>query len=179
MSKNEIIKRRVAMLIRREKTRDPLKIAAALGIAVRVKDLGGSVAAYYFCQSRIRNIVLSASLDEQSVKIIAAHELGHDALHRGFLKNGAACEIGLFGSNAPLELEANLFAAELLIDSKKLFGLLSERDLSFFEIAAALRVPPELLDFKLRLFSDENIHMLSPITAKGDYLKTYRVKKCG
>jgi Zn-dependent peptidase ImmA (M78 family) len=179
MSKNEIIKKRVGTLIRRTGTRDPIKIAAALGIAVRVKDLGGSVAAYYFTQSRIRNIVLSRSLDEQSVGIIAAHELGHDALHRGFLKNGAACETGLFHSNAPLEYEANLFAAELLIDSRELFRLLSERDLSFFEIAAALGVPPELLDFKLRLFSDENIHMLSPISAKSDYLKTYRVKKCG
>jgi Zn-dependent peptidase ImmA (M78 family) len=177
MSKNDIIKKRVRTIIKHTGTRDPLKIAAAQGIAVRVKDLGGSVAAYYFCQSRIRNIVLSSSLDEQSVKIIAAHELGHDALHRGFLKNGATCEKGLFSSNAPLELEANLFAAELLIDSREVFRLLSERELSFFEIAAALGVPPELLDFKLRLLSDKNIHLLSPITAKGNYLKTY--KACG
>ncbi|MDR0991734.1 MAG: ImmA/IrrE family metallo-endopeptidase [Ruminococcus sp.] len=179
MSKNEIIKKRANLLIKRAGTRDPLKIAAAEGIAVRYKNLGGTIAAYYFCQSRIRNIVLSKALDEENIKIIAAHELGHDSLHREILKNGAAYDDGLFRSNAPLEYEANLFAAELLIDSRELFGLLSERDMAFFEIAAKLGVPPELLDFKLRLFSDENIHMLSPITARGNYLKNYLAKKCG
>jgi Zn-dependent peptidase ImmA (M78 family) len=179
MTKIENIKKRADALVRRENTRDPIKIAEALGIAVRVKDLGGSVSAYYFCQSRIRNIVLSSALDDESVRIIAAHELGHDALHRDLLKNRAVFEKGLFLSSAPLEYEANLFASELLIDDNILFELCSDGELCFFEIASKLGVPPELLDFKFRFFPERKLKTLSPITAEGNVLRKFRLKNAG
>jgi Zn-dependent peptidase ImmA (M78 family) len=176
MTKLEAIKARADALIRREKSRDPIKIAEAQGIAVRRKDLGESIAAYYFCQSRIRSIVLSESLDPETLRIIAAHELGHDTLHRELLRNRAALDTGLFMPGSSLEYEANLFAAELLIEDKQLFALLREGEMSFFEVASRLNVPPELLDFKLRFFPESNIHTLSPILAEGNFLRKYRLK---
>ena len=53
-----------------------------------------------------------------------------------------------------LEREANIFAAEFLIDDTSLFDVANSQA-DFFQIASLLNVPPELLDFKLRLLKQQ------------------------
>ena len=44
--------------------------------------------------------------------------------------------------------------------------------MSFFQAAAALRVPPELLDFKFRMMKRNGVQIVdSPITANSNFLK--------
>jgi len=127
----------VEKLSRKYGTRDPYELCDALGVRIRIKDLG-SVKAYYFCQSRIRNIVLNSRVSETVRRILVAHELGHDRLHKEIALQKGFQEVELFDMALPAEYEANLFAAELLIDDGELLDLLNDRDKSFFSVAAEL-----------------------------------------
>jgi len=80
-------------------------------------------------------------------------------------------EISIFDLAQPAEYEANLFAAELLIDDGELLALLKEREKSFFNLAAELCVPAALLDFKFRLLKHKGYDLEAPYTARGDFLK--------
>lgn len=55
--------------------------------------------------------------------------------------------MGVFRSASPTEHEANLFAAELLLDDEEVLEEL--KYLSFFQVAKYLEVPAALLDYKL------------------------------
>lgn len=158
-------------LTREYKTRDPFEICAALGIRVRYMDLGTGIKAYYYYKSRIRNIVLNNRVSELIQRILAAHELGHDRLHRDMAMLRGFQEIALFDSVNKAEYEANLFAAEFLIDDDELLDLLNDDEKSFFGIADELSVPADLLDFKFRVMKYKGYRFNAPILARGDFLK--------
>ena len=70
----------------------------------------------------------------------------------------------------PLELEANLFAAELLIRDEQVTDLLNEY--TFFETASILNVPAALLDFKFAILQKCKGYKLSALgIAESDFLK--------
>ena len=71
----------------------------------------------------------------------------------------------------PAEYEANLFAAELLIDDRQLLELLNDGDKSFFGVARELYVPAELLDFKFRVLKQKGYRIEAPYIASADFLK--------
>ena len=160
----------VEKLSRKYGTRDPYELCDALGVRIRIKDLG-SIKAYYFCQSRIRNIVLNSRVAEIIRRILVAHELGHDRLHKVIAMQKGFQEVELFDMAQPAEYEANLFAAELLIDDAKLLDLLNDRDKSFFSVAAELYIPAALLDFKFRVLKNKGYRIEAPYIANGDFLK--------
>jgi Zn-dependent peptidase ImmA (M78 family) len=157
-------------LLRTYQTRDPYELCDALGIRIRLKDLGTDIKAYYFYQSRIRNIVLNNRVSEIVRRILAAHELGHDRLHReiAFLKGFQ--EIELFDMTLPAEYEANLFAAELLIDDQELLERLNDNSKSFFSVAKELNIPADLLDFKFRVLKHKGCRLEIPYIAHGGFL---------
>ncbi len=53
----------------------------------------------------------------------------------------------LFDGVSQCEYEANCFAADYLLEDEDVLEMLNA-DMSFFQAAAELKVPPELLDFK-------------------------------
>ena len=171
MATIDYISRVVNDLIQKYKTRDPYELCDALGIRVRLKDLGTDIKAYYFYQSRIRNIVLNERVTEIVRRILVAHELGHDRLHIDVAMLKGFQEIELFGRLIPTEYEANLFAAELLIDDIVLMELLNDDSKAFFGVASELYVPPALLDFKFRVLKHKGYHVEAPYIANGDFLK--------
>ena len=69
------------------------------------------------------------------------------------------------------EYEANMFAAELLIDDNELRELLNDSEKSFFGVAKELYVPAELLDFKFRILKNKGYHLEAPYIARSDFLK--------
>lgn len=70
-----------------------------------------------------------------------------------------------------MEYEANVFAAEFLMEDDDVLEKLNE-DISFFGAAASLRVPPELLDFKFRLMKRNGYKLIDPpLMANSDFLK--------
>lgn len=158
-------------LVSKYDTRDPYKICEELGVRIRLKDLGTDIKAYYFYQSRIRNIVINNRVSETVRRILLAHELGHDRLHREIAMLRGFQEIELFDSALPAEYEANIFAAELLIDDDELIELFNDKDASFFGIASSLYVPSDLLDFKFRVLKHKGYRIEAPYIAHGDFLK--------
>lgn len=76
----------------------------------------------------------------------------------------------LYDSTSQYEYEANLFAAEYLLDDELVREKLSE-DTFFFSVAKELEVPPELLDFKFRILKRKGWNLESPILADSNFLK--------
>lgn len=109
------IKRRVKNLEKKYGTRNPYKLCEFLNIEVIYMDLGNLKGIF---KKVITNnfIVINENLDEFCQKVVLAHELGHAILHNSkdiqTLK-----DYDLFPKYTNrLEVEANTFASELIID---------------------------------------------------------------
>lgn len=168
---SDVISEKINKLIRKYDTRNPFELCDNLNIRIRYKDLGTAIKAYYFYQSRIKNIVLSTRSGRIVQKILCAHELGHALLHDELAAMRGFQELELFDTTSRTEYEANLFAAELLIDDNELLSLLNDNEKSFFGVAKELYVPAELLDFKFRILKNKGYHLEAPYIAQADFLK--------
>ncbi len=161
----------VCKLVKKHGTRDPFEICFHLDINVHRMELGSALKAYYFCHSRIKNIVINADSSDVIQRVLCAHELGHAVLHGKLATVRGFHEITLYDSVSQTEYEANLFAAELLIDDEELFSLMKSDGVSFYEVAKELYVPPELLDFKFRALEGKGVPVKVPYIARSDFLK--------
>ena len=99
-------------LVRRCGTRDPFQIANALGINVMddCENLG-SLKGMYCIVKRNRFIFLNKDLSPQMKRIVCAHEIGHDRLHRALAKKHGLQEFVLYDMATKPEYEANIVAA--------------------------------------------------------------------
>lgn len=167
----DMISEKIDALIRKYDTRNPFELCDDLNIRIRYKDLGTAMKAYYFYQSRIKNIVLNTRSGRIVQKILCAHELGHALLHGELAAMRGFQELEMFDMTSRTEYEANLFAAELLIDDNELLDLLNDNEKSFFGVAKELYVPAELLDFKFRILKNKGYHLEAPYIAQADFLK--------
>lgn len=121
-------------LVRRCGTRDPFQIANALGINVMddCENLG-SLKGMYCIVKRNRFIFLNKDLSPQMKRIVCAHEIGHDRLHRALAKKHGLQEFVLYDMATKPEYEANIVAAEILLDSDEIleyiydYGYISEQ----------------------------------------------------
>lgn len=159
-------------LVRKYGTRDPYELCGAMHIVLYRKDLKKKLKGFFFYHSRQKSIVVDSNVNAVLERILVAHELGHAVLHREAAMMRGFQEMELFeGTAKPMEYEANLFAAELLLEDDEVLGHLRER--TFFETAMALRVPAALLDFKLAALraKGDGFVLSSPIGRKADFLK--------
>lgn len=139
------ISKRVRMLKQKYKTNDPFELARCLDIIVLTHELDSSIWGYYHYFQRNKIIHLNCILDEDIIRIVLAHELGHALLHVNsnciFLQNNT-----FFVTNK-LENEANLFAAELLLPDNLQYQYPEYYTLD--QIANAEKVPSEFVKLKL------------------------------
>ena len=98
-------------LVKRCGSRDPFEIARQLGINVMLCENFGSLKGMYRVIKRNRFIFLNNSLDENMLRIVCAHELGHDQLHRNMAKTTPIHEFMLYDMKSKPEYEANIVAA--------------------------------------------------------------------
>ena len=144
-----------------------------MGILINTPALGDSddaIKGFYCTERRIRCITVNGSLPLTIQKIVAAHELGHAVLHaKADIKQFH--DFGLFDESSIMEKEANLFAAEYLLDDEEVLETLNQ-DTTFFTAAAKLYVPMELLDFKFRVMKWKGYKLMEPpINARSNFLK--------
>lgn len=137
------IKDIVAYYKRKTGTNDPFKIADFLHIQLQVGDLGTRSGCYMYLK-RNKCIFLNESLEGQEKKIVMAHELGHAILHPK--ENCYFIRDKTLLLNSKTEIEANKFAAELLIPNEV---LLENWQLTITQIARLTGYSEELV--KLRL----------------------------
>ncbi len=172
----------VAMIKRRYDETDPFKLCRAMKIKVLYESMGRDrdcCKGFFMEQSRIRTITINSDLPHVIQRIILAHEIGHAVMHRKSTGFHAFHEFGLFDETSHMEYEANLFAAEFLLDDKDVFDTLN-RDISFFGAASALYVPAELLDFKFRVMKRKGYKLIDPpLMAQSNFLRDIKVPKHG
>ena len=113
--------------------------------------------------------MINRDLPESIQRIIIAHELGHAVLHSDSAIS-AFHEFAMFDDTDRMEYEANVFAAEFMLSDDEVMESL-EMQMDFFQMARCLYVPPELLDFKLRILQRQGIKINAPYIAHGDFLK--------
>ena len=111
------IKKLVSYYVKKFNTRNPFELAEHLNVQVQIGDLGSRAGCYMFLKNH-KCIFLNESLSEREMMLVMAHELGHAILHRKencyFIRNHTLL---LTSKN---EIEANTFAAELLIPDEVL-----------------------------------------------------------
>ena len=167
----------VAKLIKKYDERDPFRLCRAMGIKLIFQPMGtapDAVKGFFLEKNRIRVIVINSDLPEIIQRIIGAHELCHAEFHR---KSGihAFHEVAMFDQTSEFEKDANLFAAELLLEDGEVLDALNQ-DVTFFSAAAQLRVPMEMLDFKFRLLKWKGYKMLeSPIQVNSNFMRNMEV----
>ena len=166
-----VIIRTADKMVRRAGSRKPEDICETYHVELIEMDLMKLLKAYYFYESRIHNIVIDENVSEIFKRILIAHELGHFALHKeiAMMKGFQELEVLEKRDSEPLETEANLFAAELLLKDEEVLESLKEH--TFFETASMLGVPAALLDFKFMILQKKGYSLNAMDIRKAEFLK--------
>ena len=128
-------------------TRDPHRIAQALGIEVISVDFKRQRGAYKVLM-RNRFIFIKNDLDPVTERVVMLHEIGHDVLHRKeAVKAGGFKEFNIFNMRENrMEYEANVFASQVSLDDEEIleyihYGYDIQRIASAMHTDANLVVP--------------------------------------
>lgn len=159
-----------ASLVQRYGTRDPFQIARELGITVLFCDGFGSLKGMYRVIKRNRYIFLNKDLDERMLRIVCAHELGHDQLHRKLAQTNSLHEFMLYDMTTKPEYEANIVAAEILIDSDVLLDYIYTYRYSAEQIARAMDTDINLVALKIAHLTEIGYGLRS-IEYRSDFLR--------
>ena len=152
---------------------DPVRLCRQAGVILLYFPMGCSRKAckgFVIRQEQNTAITVSSDISPDMQRIVIYHELAHFFLH---ISTGIAdalqdCAVGCPVSD--MEYEADLLSAELALrDAAVLEALSSGAD--FFEAAAMLHCPPEILDFKLRIMRERGYSLPdAPIESCGGCL---------
>lgn len=138
----------VAGLVERYDSADPFELCEHLEINIIKTPLAEDINGFF---QRTPNgyefIHINSNIDEQEMKYICAHELGHAILHTHM-------SMSLFFENKfqvknKFEIQADKFAAELLLN-RALEDYVCE-DLDADQLSSLLCVPKKLLRYKFNL----------------------------
>ncbi|MEH7236790.1 ImmA/IrrE family metallo-endopeptidase [Bacillus sp. JJ1562] len=139
------IKDEVSRLVTKHRTNNPFEIASNKNIHVIPWNLHEEIKGFYRYDKRNKYIFINNNLDEKPQHFVCAHELGHAILHpranTPFLR-----EKTLFSIDK-LEVEANTFAVEMLLQDDQLYEY-KDTSLSINEISEIFGVPKDLAHLK-------------------------------
>ncbi|NLV58378.1 MAG: ImmA/IrrE family metallo-endopeptidase [Clostridiales bacterium] len=170
----DVIHREAMRIKRRYADTNLVRLCKAMGITLLYEPMGvyeGTCKGFFLVHSRRMIITINSDLPEEQQYAVLAHELGHAVLHRKSTGINAFHDVGLYDDTSRLEYEANIFAAELLLEDGEVLELLNE-GMPFFDMASTLCVPVEMLDFKFRTMKRRAYKVINPpLMAKGDFLK--------
>ncbi len=154
--------------VRKCRTNNPFELAGSLGIDLDYADLGG-LKGFYIVYEKGRYIVINENLDERLMKLVAAHEIGHDCLHRDIAESGGLKETGFFDMKSKPEKEANIFAANLLISDREMLEL-AEEGYTIENIAKALGVHYQTALIKAEDMGKRGYEVRVPYVPKSEFL---------
>lgn len=166
----EILSEVGASLVRRFNTRDPFQIAKSLGINIIFCDDFGSLKGMYRVIRRNRFIFLNKELSDKMLRIVCAHELGHDQLHRKLAQANCLHEFMLYDMTTRPEYEANIVAAEILLDTDELLEYIYSYNYSAEQIAIAMDTDINLVALKIAHLTGLG-YDLRPVDHRSDFLR--------
>ena len=167
--KNNYIYDCVAELIDKYNTSNPFELMDLLYIQCRSSNLD-SLKGYCVIIHGIKYVAINEMLSWQERKIVAAHELGHILLHSDKLKAAAHHDLNIYDMADKTEYQANLFAAELLIDDEDVDNLARRDNMDYFTMAKFLSTNPQLLAFKLFSMARRGYNYNLQVPPKSDFL---------
>ena len=135
-------------LVRRFGTRDPFAIAQGLGIAVYRENFGRLKGMYRVIHRR-RCLFVNKHLDEMTARIVCAHEIGHDQLHRDAAKDQGLPELMLYNMTSRMEYEANMVAAAILLSDEDVLECIYQYHYDAAQTAHALKTDVNLVALKI------------------------------
>ena len=118
--KYEYISRAVRKLKKKYGTGDVRELCGALKIVINPVPMGTgrtAVKGFFIRSARVKVITINSDLPEIVRRFILAHELGHAVLH-GSSGCNTFHDVTLYDDSSETEKEANLFAAELLMNDE-------------------------------------------------------------
>lgn len=157
-------------LVKRCGTRDPFEIARQLGIEVLFCDGFNSMKGMYRVIKRNRFIFINRDLTPQMQRIVCAHELGHDRLHRNLARTDSLQELALYVMTTKPEYEANIVAAEILLDTDEVLDYVYNYGYTSEQIARAMDTDINLVALKVAHLAETN-RGLHPAEHRSDFLK--------
>lgn len=170
MIKEQKIYHKALELIKKYETRDPFQLAEALGITVMFREDFKKLKGMYKVILRNRYIFINSNLEPDMQALVCAHELGHDLLHRVFLKSSVFQEFVLYDMKSKPEYEANIFASELLLDDDVVYSCFKE-GYDVYQIATLLGVDINLLLIKVHELHKRKADLKSLGLPNSNFLK--------
>lgn len=125
---------------------------------------------YCFMSCKTIYVMISSFLSEEEKMIVAAHELGHIILHRSQLKMAPMQDDTLYNMTDNTEYQANLFAADLLIEDEDIEEMVQNEDLDYFGLCSSLNATPELMSFKLYSLTKRGQAYHMPMEIQSNFL---------
>lgn len=141
-----------------------------LGIEVLFCDDFGPLKGMYRVIKRNRFIFINKDLSERMQRIVCAHELGHDQLHRHFAKGNMLQEFMLYDMATKPEYEANIVAAEILLDTDELLEYIYQYGYTSEQIARVMNTDINLVALKIAHLAETG-YDLRRIEHRSDFLK--------
>ena len=142
------IYRDVKALIRKHQSRNPKEILLDRNVNLLAFTNDTKLLGMYKIIKRNRFVFYNPYIDTRLQNIVFAHELGHDFYHKDFAKNDNIIEYHIFDINSEMELEANIFAAHLLLDEKQIMEDIKE-GFTYNQLAGLYDVNVNLMILKL------------------------------
>jgi len=142
---NDYVKRVVMNLKKKHNTNCPYELAQQLDVVLIIVPLGKPLGMYKYINRR-KVIWLNSSMNEEEKRYVLAHEIGHAILHP---KSSCFFSSVKNINTSKKEYEANLFAAELLLE-------VNEDDIDYIsgysinQLASCYNVPTELVELKFK-----------------------------
>ncbi|MVX62270.1 ImmA/IrrE family metallo-endopeptidase [Clostridium chromiireducens] len=143
-------RKKVRSLVKKYKTRDPYTIAKGERIEVKYKFLSPSSPKGIFKKVlRKKYIIINMTriIDDFDLNLVLAHELGHAIRHSS--NSAFFLHDHTFYNRGKFEIEADEFAAELLIDEYKIDKVYL-MSCSIDQLASVYAVPIELVQYKFK-----------------------------
>lgn len=130
--------------VKKYNTRNPFILASNLNVEVQIGDMGQRSGCYMFLKNH-RCIFLNQNLTDSEKRLVMAHELGHAIMHRKqncyFIRNKTLL------LNSKTEREANLFAAELLIEDEL---IMEYKDFTIAQLARLTGYEEKLIELRIK-----------------------------
>ncbi|MFM1582357.1 ImmA/IrrE family metallo-endopeptidase [Helcococcus ovis] len=163
-------------LVKKYGTRNPEILIKELNIKLYYMGATSRLLGMYRIILKNRFIFIPNNLGTLT-KTVLAHELGHDQLHRKECEKGASFhESSVFNFTSKYELEANIFAAHLLISDEDIYSMFKYRE-NEYNVASELGVDINLLNLKISEMAKMgllNINELYCHRPDSTFLKNYR-----
>jgi len=157
------------------KTHDPFELLDCIGAVTHISyeyERGG-LKGYSTILSRTKYAVINGRLNKDDRRIVAGHEVAHLIIHVDVITSSpiqALRDFNMWDNSGRTEQQANLFAADFMLEDTDVLEAIYTEGADFFASARELYVPPPLLAFKLFSMARRGYEVWSPIDLDSKFL---------